>query len=60
MTGLRRAILCVELKMLIGITIMVASVAFYSVFDNDMISCLAAIAGLGILYMGILVRTNWT
>ncbi len=39
-------------NMLLGITIMVASVAFYSVFDSDLVACIIAIVGLGVAVYG--------
>ena len=39
-------------KMLLGIAIMVASVAFYPVYDNDMVAVLIALIGLCISVYG--------
>ncbi|HIY04596.1 MAG TPA: hypothetical protein H9733_06500 [Candidatus Anaerotignum merdipullorum] len=42
-----------EIKnMLFGIAIMVASIAFYSVYDNDMIAVMIAFIGLCIAIYG--------
>ena len=38
--------------MLLGITMMVASIAFYSVYDSDLVACIIAIIGLGVSIYG--------
>lgn len=39
-------------NMLLGITIMIASIAFYSVYDNDTIAVIIAIIGLCVSIYG--------
>ena len=39
-------------KMLLGIAIMVASVALYSIYDNDLVASIIALVGLGITIYG--------
>ena len=39
-------------NMLLGISIMVASIAFYSVYDNDMVAVIIAFIGLCISIYG--------
>ena len=39
-------------KMLLGITIMVASVALYSVYDSNLVASIIALIGLGVSIYG--------
>ncbi len=39
-------------NMLLGITIMIASIAFYSVYDNDTVAVIIAIIGLCVSIYG--------
>ncbi len=41
-------------QMLMGIAIMIASIAFSSVWDNDFITCVVAIIGLIVVICGYL------
>ena len=43
-------------NMLLGIAIMVASIAFYSVYDNDMVAVIIAIIGLCVSIYGYFKR----
>lgn len=43
-------------KMLLGITVMVASMAFYSVYDNNTIACIIAFIGFCISVYGYSVK----
>lgn len=39
-------------KMLLGIAIMVASVALYSIYDSDLVASIIALVGLGVTIYG--------
>lgn len=39
-------------KMLLGIAIMIASMALYSIYDSDLVACIIAIIGLCITIYG--------
>ena len=39
-------------KMLLGITIMIASVALYSIYDSDLVASIIALIGLGVAIYG--------
>ena len=39
-------------QMLLGITVMIASIAFHSVWDNDTVTVIVAVIGLAIVMYG--------
>jgi len=45
-------------KMLLGITIMIVSVAFYSVYDSDLVACIIAFIGLCVSIYGYFMKAE--
>ena len=43
-------------KMLLGITIMIASVALYSIYDSDLVASIIALIGLGVAIYGYTLK----